>query len=124
MKIEDSDVGIIKKWIEDHWKGEPLCPVCKNNNWTIGGTIAELRPFLKGKFRTSGPVYPVIVFSCNVCGNVLFFNAIQLGIVKIPPAPPPKEGDGVVSPLKEAPSTKEGDGVVSPLKEKDGDDNG
>lgn len=114
MQIKDSDVGIIKKWIEDHWEGEPLCPVCKNNDWTIGKTITELRPFAKGKIVFGRLVYPVVIFSCNVCGHALFFNAIQLGIVKLPPPPPPKEGDGVVTPP---------DKVVPP-KEKEGEDNG
>ena len=132
MQIEDSDVGIIEKWIEDHWKGEPLCPVCQNNNWTIGKTIAELRPFLKGKLRMGGILYPAVVFTCNVCGNTLLFNAIALGIVEFPP---PKEDNGVVKPLEVMPikksiHPKEGIHPVAPPKEvippkqKEGDDNG
>ena len=111
MQIADSDARDAIKWIEAHWNGEPLCPVCNNNNWVLGRTILEMRPFLKGKLSTSGFIYPAVVFTCNVCGNTLFFNAIRLGIIKFPP---PKEVDRVVTSPTE----------VAPPKEKEGDDNG
>ena len=114
MKIEDSDIRLIQEWVSSHWEGEPLCPVCKNNNWLIGRTIAELRPFLKGKLSTGSHVYPAVTISCNVCGHTLFFNAIQLGIVKLPP-PPPKEVPPPPPP-KEVPPPP-------PPKQKEGDDN-
>lgn len=132
MQIGESDVEIIKKWIEENWEGEPLCPVCKNNNWFIGRTIEELRPFSKGKLAMGGRIYPVITFSCNVCGHTLFFNAIRLGIVKLPPPPPPpkKEGDGVVTSPKKVippvapPPPPPPPPPPLPSKQKEDDDNG
>ena len=133
MQIKESDVEIIKKWIEDHWEGEPLCPVCKNNNWFIGRTITELRPFGKGKLVMGGHIYPVITFSCNICGHTLFFNAIRLDIVKLPPPPPPKEGDGVITSSKEVtppvvppppPPPSPPPPPPPPPKRKEGDNNG
>ena len=115
MRIEDSDIRLIKDWVDSHWEGEPLCAICKNNNWTIGKTIAELRPFLKGKLSMGGFLYPAVIFSCNVCGYTLFFNAIQLGIVK---RPPPIQAEIMIP--KELKPPKD----AIPPKEKEGDDNG
>ena len=44
MILARSDLETIKKWINDHWKDGPFCPICHNNSWAIGRTIVELRP--------------------------------------------------------------------------------
>lgn len=60
------------------------CNVCHGKTWILNDTIFELREFLGGTLVLSSKaiVFPVVAVLCNGCGNTLFFNAIQLGLIK------------------------------------------
>lgn len=89
MELKKDEIEKIASWLNKHWKGEKLCPICGNNNWNISQAVYELRTFHGGGLVVGGPVYPVIGIVCMVCGHTLFFNAIKLGFVK--PAPSQKK---------------------------------
>ena len=68
---------------------KPLkCPVCENSNWGITDEVFEIRGFYEGDMQIGGgPTVPAIILTCKNCGNILLFNASQIGIVD-----PPKNG--------------------------------
>lgn len=98
MNLKQSDLKRITDYLETQVGQEGIkCSVCRRGTWSISRTVAELRPFQKGSLSLGGGVLPVVVFICMTCGHTLFFNAITLGIVEIPPkessndATPPQE---------------------------------
>lgn len=60
------------------------CNVCTGKDWILNDTIFELREFQGGNLVVGGKasIFPVITVICSNCGNSLFFNAIQLGLIK------------------------------------------
>jgi len=60
------------------------CNVCQGKDWILNDTIFELREFQGGALVIGGKnsIFPVITVICKTCGNTLFFNAIQLGLIK------------------------------------------
>jgi len=60
------------------------CNVCQGKDWILNDTVFELREFQGGGLVIGGKssIFPVITVICKTCGNTLFFNAIQLGLIK------------------------------------------
>ena len=78
----------VVEWLNTQWKGNKVCPICKNNAWTVSEKPAEVREFHGGSLVVggSGSVYPLFLVTCNKCGYTVLFNAIVAGFV------PPREG--------------------------------
>lgn len=89
MTEKELDAKKVVAWLNKNWQGSKMCPICKNNNWTIGSGPVELREFHGGNLIVEGPVIPVIPITCMVCGHTLFFNAIVAHLVES--ASPPEE---------------------------------
>src|SRR5262245_52443943 len=70
------DVKRFASWVDELWRAEKVCPICRSNRWTISDDAAELRVLHGGNLVVGGPVYPLVVVTCGVCGNTLLFNAI------------------------------------------------
>lgn len=70
------------KWLEEHWKGTRVCPVCGHTSWSISDDIIEIRPFRGGSLVVGGSLYPFIVVTCTTCGHTLLFNAKVAGLVE------------------------------------------
>lgn len=88
-------------WLNRNWKGSKQCPVCQNNDWNVGGKPIELREFHGGDLVVGSPVYPVLLLTCKVCGNILLFNAIVAGLVV------PKQPDTESAPTKKGATASE-----------------
>lgn len=60
------------------------CNLCQGKDWILNDTIFELREFQGGGLVIGGKssVLPVISITSKQCGNTLFFNAIQLGLIQ------------------------------------------
>lgn len=59
------------------------CPVCKSCQWVIGESIFELRQFHEaGMVSVIGTIIPAVVATCHICGYLMLFNAIHVGVVK------------------------------------------
>lgn len=60
------------------------CNACQHREWILNDKIFELREFEGGNLVIGGKssVFPVIPVTCKQCGNTLFFNAIQLGLIE------------------------------------------
>ena len=69
-------------WLNKHWKGNRLCPVCANNKWSVSDDIIEIRPFRGGSLVVGGSLYPFIAVTCATCGNTLLFSAKVAGLVE------------------------------------------
>ena len=77
----------INSWLSTHWKGKQSCPICQNITWALETEIFEFRKFSPRGGISLGlrrAVYPAILLTCQVCGHVIAFNAIIMGLVKRP----------------------------------------
>ena len=59
------------------------CPVCQNtNNFTVVDEL-QMAPALDektGSLKTNG--IPAVVLCCNLCGYMMYFSAMFMGIMK------------------------------------------
>lgn len=69
----------IVDFLNANWRPPKACALCGLNAWSIEQNIAELRFLSMGAFVVGGPVIPLIVVTCNNCGNTVFVNAIKAG---------------------------------------------
>lgn len=59
-----------------------VCPFCKHKEWLISDAIFEAREFTHGDLVVGGiSILPFVTISCKNCGNTMFLNAIQVGIL-------------------------------------------
>jgi len=85
MKLDKQQREEVLRYLGEKWKKPSQCPVCQHTDWGITETTFEIREFLGGSISVGGgSITPIIVVTCDNCGNTLFFNAISLGIVKRP----------------------------------------
>jgi len=78
------NLQIAADWLNKQWKGDKLCPICKNNDWAISENLIELRPFQGGTIVLGGGVFPLLSVTCKVCGHTLLFNAIVAKLIDTP----------------------------------------
>ncbi len=72
---------LIKKLIELKINN---CPVCKSDKLVVSDVVFEIREFKKGALVLgSSKIAPLISVTCENCGNIILFNAIKLGVIKI-----------------------------------------
>ena len=78
------DLEKAETWLNEHWKGDRVCPICGNTHWWGSDQAMEIRSFDEGRVGGSGIVVPLLAITCSTCGNTLFFNAILAGLVEQP----------------------------------------
>ena len=71
-------------WLNTHWQGDQICPVCGNSEWFLHDEAVEVRTFGEGRLAASGSVIPLMIVICTTCANTLFFNALVAGLVEQP----------------------------------------
>lgn len=84
MKLTEEQAQVVIKHISKANNGESIiCPVCKNESWTINNVVTEMREFQNGDLILGGnsAIVPFVTLSCSNCGNTLFFNAITTGAI-------------------------------------------
>ena len=61
----------------------PNCPLCNSITWGVSDTIFEMREFQGGNLNLGGNqnIFPVIPINCTECGNTIFLNAMQVGVL-------------------------------------------
>ena len=68
------------EWLNKHWNTPKSCPICKNNNWGVSDSVAEVREFRPdGSIMYGGPIYPLFLVTCNTCAYTIFFSALRAG---------------------------------------------
>jgi len=84
------------EFLNQKWRGGKFCPVCGTNGWNVEPQLAELRFLSVGGFAIGGPVIPLVVVTCNNCGNTILINAIKAGWQPTPPLQAgPVQGGGL-----------------------------
>jgi hypothetical protein len=68
------------QWITQHW-GAAGCPFHGPTNWQIDNHLAQVPVYSARSFLVGGPVYPLIVVTCAICGFTVFVNALRAGVL-------------------------------------------
>jgi len=74
------------EWLNKHWQGPKICPICQSNNWVFSESLVEIRPYHGGQIFVGGTLYPLFLLICGVCGYTVLFNAIVAGLISPTPA--------------------------------------
>ena len=70
----------IDEWIKVNWH-MGNCHICKKQKWALADHVVT--PILfTGVGFTQGAGYPQMMMICQVCGNTLYINAVNVGIVQ------------------------------------------
>lgn len=68
--LTDEQHDAFKRWLDEKSKSHK-CPICENNDWTIGPN------FIQG--RTFGELsYPQVFIICNNCAYTRTFMAVKI----------------------------------------------
>ena len=81
MPLNSSQLDYIRQWIESR---SPIlnCPGCGGREWAIQNELAftlMVEPADGQINHNKG--YPMVAVTCKNCGNTVFYNAIQMGIM-------------------------------------------
>ena len=60
------------------------CPLCGNNHWSFSDTVYQLMEFDFEGLKLGGTVYPLVLLSCDNCGNTFTISALKAGLIDIP----------------------------------------
>ena len=82
-EFAERTLGLIKEKLGDH---RISCHLCGENDWSLQKDTAFVvtHDVTSGKsINFHGPVtgLPLVVLTCNTCGNTAFLNAVYLGLV-------------------------------------------
>ncbi len=82
MALTPAQQEFILKRVDAVWPKPRKCSVCKKDPaWELS-RVFELREFHGGGLVVGGSeLIPVVTVSCSICGNMLLFNALKLGVV-------------------------------------------
>src|SRR5438045_4209622 len=75
-KLTPEQAKKVSEWIERHSKGG--CPVCGHRKWKLAPDLVEIRPYYGITFL-GGPIYPLVLLTCENCGYVFLFHAMMTG---------------------------------------------
>ena len=78
MKLSDAQVVIDR--LSEVWTVKRLCPVCASGKLSISN-IVEVRDYNEGNHCPGAAITPMVEVVCDICGYVMLFNAIALGVV-------------------------------------------
>jgi len=84
----------IVDFLNGKWRPPKTCTLCGSNVWSIEQNLAELRFLSTGGFVVGGPIIPLIVITCNNCGNTVLVNAMKAGWKPPTPATPDAQRGG------------------------------
>ena len=78
MKLSDAQVVIDK--LSEVWTVKRLCPVCASGKLSLTDMV-EVRDYNEGNHCPGAAITPMVEVVCDICGYVMLFNAIALGVV-------------------------------------------
>jgi hypothetical protein len=83
MRINKEDMALMLSKIKELWTTGNQCQICEHRDWSVSDRVFELREFHGGDLKIGGSsVFPTVPVTCNNCGNVVFLNALILGLAK------------------------------------------
>jgi hypothetical protein len=78
VKLSDAQVVIDK--LSEVWTVKRLCPVCASGKLSLTDMV-EVRDYNEGNHCPGAAITPMVEVVCDICGYVMLFNAIALGVV-------------------------------------------
>lgn len=70
------------KWLEEKWsKDKRKCEMCNNENWALADELITQFPFSPSQVQIGGKSFPLMILTCNDCGNTKFINAVVSKVV-------------------------------------------
>ena len=90
--LTESEMGTLREWLKD--RTSSTCPYCNQNSYTAGNMVRLVVQSKNNDMARLLPIFggekyiPLLVLSCDGCGNVRLISATAVGIV-----PRPKEGE-------------------------------
>jgi hypothetical protein len=78
VKLSDAQVVIDK--LSEVWTVKRLCPVCASGKLSLTN-IVEVRDYNEGNHCPGAGITPMVEVVCDICGYVMLFNAIAIGVV-------------------------------------------
>ena len=92
--LTPEEMAKARAWVKARWTNGD-CPFHGPTNWVLGDTMASPNSYApSGQVSAGGKVYPLIVFTCSICGYTVFVNGLIAGIVPVTEAMPPLETGG------------------------------
>jgi hypothetical protein len=84
-QLNEEEKKKILAWFEEKLstaiRGFPKCEMCGTNQWRL--EQHTVTPIIFGRaLQIGGTVYPQVMLSCVHCGNVKYFAAKPMGILK------------------------------------------
>ncbi len=81
-KLSKEQQGKLIRWLSE--KGvEHNCPVCQENNWTVGDQLIRAAVHTPGVNVLGGPSLPMAYMLCNNCMYIRQFAAIPIGLLEV-----------------------------------------
>jgi len=78
--VKLSDAKVVIDRLNEVWTVKKLCPMCASSKFNFSN-IVEVRDYNEGNHCPGAAITPMVEVACNVCGYVILFNAIALGVV-------------------------------------------
>jgi hypothetical protein len=66
--------------LNELWK-DLKCEVCDHQDWVIADRLYAPPVYNRGSTSDGPGLIPMVVASCNNCGNVKMVNAITIGLI-------------------------------------------
>jgi len=95
MKLNKKQIQKLNEKLSEVWPGTRQCPICHERAWNFSDIIFELKEYHRGYMvmgRVSA-IIPLITATCEKCGYVILFNAVNLGLVEPPQKETPEGGN-------------------------------
>jgi hypothetical protein len=78
--VKLSDAQVVINRLNKVWAVKKLCPVCASIKFNLTGLV-EVRDYNEGNHCPGAAITPMVDVACDICGYVMLFNAIALGVV-------------------------------------------
>lgn len=70
------------QWLDEKWlKDNRKCEICDNENWSLADELITQFSFSPSQIQIGGKSFPLIILTCDNCGNTKFINAIVSKVV-------------------------------------------
>lgn len=82
--LSEEQLTKLKNWISERWKKDGgTCPICSSNDWSVSKHLVAAPLVSPGGRITigGGPAYPAAQITCGVCGYIIYFNAVIIGLM-------------------------------------------
>ena len=82
MELSREQQEKVLEKIKNLWE-DRACEICNNTKWSLDKKLFVLKEYhgIVNTNKEKEMVQPILLISCNNCGNIKTFNATILGVV-------------------------------------------